>query len=188
MVGSGSLRAARHRSAPAPVPAQTRHDPAAAGATVSVLVVLRGNSGSGKTTIARAVQQRFDRAECLVVSQDMVRRIMISTNATNPPRSTSTSSNTSRCSDDSYRTTSHLFDTSGNAESPLPGVRACGSCSILGQCHRPTHRIQRRIEAVIVPSGCLEPPHTHCGIQCPATSREQVPAEPMQLGRTCSHD
>ncbi|MFE3000024.1 AAA family ATPase [Nocardia sp. NPDC059246] len=44
---------------------------------MSVLVVLRGNSGSGKTTTARAVQECFDRAECLVVSQDTVRRITL---------------------------------------------------------------------------------------------------------------
>ncbi|MFJ4651095.1 GDSL-type esterase/lipase family protein [Nocardia sp. NPDC088792] len=42
-----------------------------------MLVVIRGNSGSGKTTTARAVQQRFPRATCLVVSQDTVRRLML---------------------------------------------------------------------------------------------------------------
>ncbi|WP_067540700.1 AAA family ATPase [Nocardia crassostreae] len=44
---------------------------------MSVLVVIRGNSGSGKSTVARAVQQRFPRAKCLVVQQDTVRRIML---------------------------------------------------------------------------------------------------------------
>lgn len=44
---------------------------------MSVLVVIRGNSGSGKTTTARAVQQRLPRATCLVVSQDTVRRLML---------------------------------------------------------------------------------------------------------------
>ncbi|MFE5288760.1 AAA family ATPase [Nocardia sp. NPDC056611] len=44
---------------------------------MSVLVVLRGNSGSGKSTVARAVQQRFPRARCLVVPQDTVRRNML---------------------------------------------------------------------------------------------------------------
>jgi predicted kinase len=41
------------------------------------LVVLRGNSGSGKSTVARMVQRRFDRATCLVVGQDRVRREML---------------------------------------------------------------------------------------------------------------
>lgn len=39
--------------------------------------MIRGNSGSGKSTIARAVQQRFPRARCLVVQQDTVRRHML---------------------------------------------------------------------------------------------------------------
>ncbi|MGW6421441.1 AAA family ATPase [Nocardia sp. NPDC055053] len=46
-------------------------------AIASVLVVLRGNSGSGKSTVAHAVQLRFPRARCLVVSQDVVRRRML---------------------------------------------------------------------------------------------------------------
>ncbi|WP_067820996.1 AAA family ATPase [Nocardia inohanensis] len=41
------------------------------------LVVLRGNSGSGKSTAALAVQHSFPRAECLVVQQDTVRRTML---------------------------------------------------------------------------------------------------------------
>jgi predicted kinase len=41
------------------------------------LVVLRGNSGSGKSTVARLVQERYARTECLVVGQDHVRRIML---------------------------------------------------------------------------------------------------------------
>ncbi|MFF0546638.1 MULTISPECIES: AAA family ATPase [Nocardia] len=49
-------------------------NPSGAG---GVLVGLRGNSGSGKTTVARAVQQRFARASCLVVAQDVVRRTML---------------------------------------------------------------------------------------------------------------
>ncbi|MFI1912710.1 AAA family ATPase [Nocardia sp. NPDC020380] len=44
---------------------------------MSVLVVIRGNSGSGKSTAARGVQERFPRAKCLVVSQDAVRRHML---------------------------------------------------------------------------------------------------------------
>lgn len=41
------------------------------------LVVLRGNSGSGKSTVARLVQEQFERADCLVVPQDRVRRDML---------------------------------------------------------------------------------------------------------------
>lgn len=40
-------------------------------------MVLRGNSGSGKSTVARSVQKQFDRASCLIVSQDPVRRNML---------------------------------------------------------------------------------------------------------------
>ncbi|MFC3966513.1 AAA family ATPase [Nocardia jiangsuensis] len=41
------------------------------------LVVLRGNSGSGKSTVARQVQERFPRGTCAVVSQDYLRRIVL---------------------------------------------------------------------------------------------------------------
>lgn len=41
------------------------------------LVVLRGNSGSGKSTVARAVRERFERGTCAVVSQDRVRRELL---------------------------------------------------------------------------------------------------------------
>ncbi|WP_433565097.1 hypothetical protein ACQP1O_07295 [Nocardia sp. CA-151230] len=44
---------------------------------MSVLVVVRGNSASGKSTAALAVQQRFARGVCLVVPQDVVRRQML---------------------------------------------------------------------------------------------------------------
>ncbi|MGV9667309.1 AAA family ATPase [Nocardia niigatensis] len=44
---------------------------------MSVLVVIRGNSASGKSTAAVAVQQRFARGACLVVPQDVVRRQML---------------------------------------------------------------------------------------------------------------
>jgi predicted kinase len=44
---------------------------------MGTLVVLRGNSGSGKSTVARMLQQRFERATCLVVAQDRVRRDML---------------------------------------------------------------------------------------------------------------
>ncbi|MFI6757481.1 kinase [Rhodococcus sp. BL-253-APC-6A1W] len=41
------------------------------------LVVIRGDSGSGKSTVARAVQYRFGKAECAVVAQDNVRRTIL---------------------------------------------------------------------------------------------------------------
>ncbi|MEV0251019.1 AAA family ATPase [Nocardia sp. NPDC050712] len=44
---------------------------------MSILVVLRGNSGSGKSTVARAVQHRFEPGAVLVVPQDVVRRQML---------------------------------------------------------------------------------------------------------------
>ncbi|MEV3961588.1 adenylyl-sulfate kinase [Nocardia sp. NPDC050193] len=42
-----------------------------------VLVVIRGNSASGKSSTAVAVQRRFDHSRCAVVSQDTVRRNML---------------------------------------------------------------------------------------------------------------
>lgn len=38
------------------------------------LVILRGNSGSGKSSVARALQKRRERSQLAVVSQDVVRR------------------------------------------------------------------------------------------------------------------
>ena len=43
---------------------------------MSALIVLRGNSGSGKTTVARALQREFGRGT-LLISQDAVRRDML---------------------------------------------------------------------------------------------------------------
>lgn len=43
---------------------------------MAALIVLRGNSGSGKTTVARALQRRFGRGT-LLISQDDVRRNML---------------------------------------------------------------------------------------------------------------
>ncbi|MEU7141361.1 AAA family ATPase [Nocardia sp. NPDC046473] len=45
--------------------------------TVNTLVTIRGNSASGKSTVAKAVQQRFDHSRCVVVPQDVVRRQML---------------------------------------------------------------------------------------------------------------
>ena len=42
----------------------------------SQLVILRGNSGSGKTTVARALQEKFGR-NTMRISQDVVRRDML---------------------------------------------------------------------------------------------------------------
>jgi len=43
---------------------------------MSTIIILRGNSGSGKTTIAKALQKRFGLGTMLI-SQDVVRREMI---------------------------------------------------------------------------------------------------------------
>lgn len=40
------------------------------------LIILRGNSGSGKTTIAKELQSRFGR-NTMVISQDVIRRDML---------------------------------------------------------------------------------------------------------------
>ncbi|MCU1640495.1 MAG: hypothetical protein JWN03_770 [Nocardia sp.] len=45
-------------------------------ASSGVLVVIRGNSGSGKSTTAGTVQHRMARSTCVVVPQDVVRRQM----------------------------------------------------------------------------------------------------------------
>ncbi|MFD3704479.1 hypothetical protein ACFWUP_15160 [Nocardia sp. NPDC058658] len=46
-------------------------------APLSPLVVIRGNSASGKSTAAAAVQGRFEHGRRAVVSQDLVRRNMV---------------------------------------------------------------------------------------------------------------
>lgn len=43
---------------------------------MSKLVILRGNSGSGKTTIAKELQNRFGR-NTMIISQDAIRREML---------------------------------------------------------------------------------------------------------------
>lgn len=43
---------------------------------MSKLIVIRGNSGSGKTSVARALQRKFGR-NTMVLSQDTVRREML---------------------------------------------------------------------------------------------------------------
>lgn len=40
------------------------------------LIILRGNSGSGKTTVAKALQKRFG-SNTMLISQDVVRRDML---------------------------------------------------------------------------------------------------------------
>jgi predicted kinase len=44
------------------------------GTSETTLIVLRGNSGSGKTTVARALQRQRGRDRLAVISQDVVRR------------------------------------------------------------------------------------------------------------------
>lgn len=39
----------------------------------SKLIILRGNSGSGKTTTAKLLQEQFRRGQAMVISQDVVR-------------------------------------------------------------------------------------------------------------------
>lgn len=49
----------------------------AAERRAGALIVLRGNSGSGKSTVARLVQEEVGPGECLVVPQDVVRRQLL---------------------------------------------------------------------------------------------------------------
>lgn len=44
------------------------------GTSETTLIVLRGNSGSGKTTVARELQRQQGRERLAVISQDVVRR------------------------------------------------------------------------------------------------------------------
>ncbi|TMR06446.1 hypothetical protein ETD86_52755 [Nonomuraea turkmeniaca] len=44
------------------------------GSQDTTLIVIRGNSGSGKSTVARAVREAFGRRGMAVISQDVVRR------------------------------------------------------------------------------------------------------------------
>jgi len=53
----------------APIPGPTGHPD-------TCLILLRGNSGSGKSTIARAVRDRYSRGLALV-EQDYLRRIVL---------------------------------------------------------------------------------------------------------------
>jgi predicted kinase len=46
------------------------------GTSATRLIVLRGNSGSGKSTVARAVRERYGRG-CALVEQDYLRRIVL---------------------------------------------------------------------------------------------------------------
>ena len=43
------------------------------------LIILRGNSGSGKTTVAKELQKRFGK-NTMLISQDVIRRDMLSVN------------------------------------------------------------------------------------------------------------
>ena len=43
---------------------------------MSKLIVLRGNSGSGKTTISKALQKRFGR-NTMLIAQDVIRMQML---------------------------------------------------------------------------------------------------------------
>jgi adenylylsulfate kinase-like enzyme len=56
------------------------------GTSETMLIVLRGNSGSGKTTVARALQRQRGRDQLAVISQDVVRRevLWVNDRAGNP--------------------------------------------------------------------------------------------------------
>lgn len=56
------------------------------GTSETTLIVLRGNSGSGKTAVARALQRQRGRDQLAVISQDVVRREVLWANdrADNP--------------------------------------------------------------------------------------------------------
>ena len=43
---------------------------------LSKMIILRGNSGSGKTTVANALQKKLGRGT-LIISQDVIRREML---------------------------------------------------------------------------------------------------------------
>ncbi|MEQ3444518.1 AAA family ATPase [Enterococcus cecorum] len=45
---------------------------------MAVLIILRGNSGSGKTSVAKKLQEKLG-AETILISQDVVRREMLHT-------------------------------------------------------------------------------------------------------------
>jgi energy-coupling factor transporter ATP-binding protein EcfA2 len=47
------------------------------GSSATTLVVLRGNSGSGKTTVAEALRRARPEGEVAVLSQDVVRRAVL---------------------------------------------------------------------------------------------------------------
>lgn len=49
------------------------------------LIILRGNSGSGKTTVAKELQKRFGR-NTMLISQDAVRRDMLKEKSITPEK------------------------------------------------------------------------------------------------------
>src|SRR5687768_15026518 len=67
----------RHGDAPAPHPHDDMTDPGRpTGTPETRLIVIRGNSGSGKSTIARRLQRGHGRG-CALVEQDYLRRIVL---------------------------------------------------------------------------------------------------------------
>jgi len=50
--------------------------------TAPTLVIIRGNSGSGKTSTAREVQRRYGRG-CALVEQDYLRRVVLREHGSN---------------------------------------------------------------------------------------------------------
>ena len=45
---------------------------------MAILIILRGNSGSGKTSVAKKLQEKLG-SETMLISQDVVRREMLHT-------------------------------------------------------------------------------------------------------------
>jgi energy-coupling factor transporter ATP-binding protein EcfA2 len=66
--GGTTERAAACQDRPTPTP---QHPWA------GTLVVLRGNSGSGKSTVARALQLHYDHAQTALIAQDNIRRTIL---------------------------------------------------------------------------------------------------------------
>ncbi len=51
-------------------------DPTGTGSPTTKLIIIRGNSGSGKSTIAKRLQRRYGRG-CALIEQDYLRRIIL---------------------------------------------------------------------------------------------------------------
>src|SRR5690606_19755625 len=75
--GTSTPRPAEHRSPPPTLHPQARHRPPTRCRSMTTLVVIRGNSASGKSTVAAGLQRRFEHGHCAVIGQDVVRRQIV---------------------------------------------------------------------------------------------------------------